>query len=109
MGICLLNNCQENFIFPKSAIKISTPKSQSYLSHEVLKTKESNSTLSTNKALNIMLDFKPNSINPFKPGKMSPEIKRNTPIINYLDKRKRSFSPTHFRNFGLKQKIENRE
>ena len=106
MGMCSSNNCQQYFGLPQVTIKLSSPQSHSCICKEASKSKESNSTIATIQGLSIGTDFKINRINQYKSGKMTPVIKGNAPIINFLKKRKHSYSP-HSRKFRLKQNLEN--
>ena len=104
MGICSLNICQtQTSCNQQVSVKVITPKSK-----EPSISKESNTTLSTTKC--ISPNTRNNNIIPINASaskhKMSPDIKRNTPIINLLNKRKRSFSPSQYRNLQLKKHIE---
>ena len=106
MGICSSNNCQQCYKFSQVTIKLSSPQSHSCICNEVSKSTESNSTIATIQGLSIGTDFKINRINQYKSGKMTPVIKGNAPIINFLRKRKHSYSPNS-RKFRLKQNLEN--
>ena len=77
---------------------------------ELSMSKESNTTLSITKHISANTNFKHNYTIPINQNaktkyKMSP-FKRNTPIINFLNKRKSSFSPTNYRAMRTKKQID---